>query len=142
MNHSDPRYRSDPPPVAVEMPWISFALYVAGVAAILGGALLCGASWPGDPGEGYTWKADAYVPALVWLMSGLGAGLVLFAGASALSFLHATYEYGRYAAFQLHVQSVLMLETKRVMETLQRAPEAEQELPPNGSAPGDGLSAP
>jgi hypothetical protein len=52
---------------------LSIVLIVLGLLSLIGGAVLCMASWPRDPGAGLEWTAIAYVAALTWVIAGAGA---------------------------------------------------------------------
>lgn len=77
----------------LKAPGIAIVIAVIGGLAILGGVYLCVETWPGDPGVGYTWKTEAYIPAFTWLFSALMSGVIFFAAAAALTYLHHTREY-------------------------------------------------
>src|SRR5437879_3284367 len=60
-----------PQPAAPSIPGLAIMFRFLAVLEIIGGLIMCGSLWPGEAGEGYQWKAVAYVPALTWLMAGL-----------------------------------------------------------------------
>lgn len=76
-------------------PAIANALTVVGMLAILGGITLCIRNWPGDAGQGSSWRTEEYTPALTWLFYGVFSGIASFAGAAALTYLHQTRAYMR-----------------------------------------------
>ena len=76
-----------------EAPIVALIMGFMGGLSILGGAILCVTGWPGDPGSGYVWKSTAYTPALTWLFSGFVSGMLFFAVAAALTYLHGTCKY-------------------------------------------------
>jgi hypothetical protein len=76
-------------------PGIAVVMGIIGGLSILGGIVLCVSVWPGDPGTGYVWKATAYTPALTWLFSGIISGVLFFACAAALTYLHGIREYAK-----------------------------------------------
>lgn len=83
-------------------PGIAEIMVVLGVLSIVGGAILCALLWPRDPGAGYVWEAIAYTPALTWLSSGIISGVLFFACAAALTYLHGTREYAKAIARRLY----------------------------------------
>jgi hypothetical protein len=63
---------SDPgSPIDSQPPALTNLFYVLSVLSLLGGIILCGALWPGDPGYGKAWKTIAYMPAIAWLTVGI-----------------------------------------------------------------------
>lgn len=54
-------------------------LWIFGVLAILGGFAIGSLFGPGDPGDGYVWKATAYIGMLLSMASGLISGVVFMA---------------------------------------------------------------
>ena len=98
-----PRKRVDVKPELEKIvyPGIAAAVVIFGVLSILSGIILCFAMWPGSPGSGYIWKSAAYTPSVTWLFSGFVTGLLLFAAAAALTYLHSTREYAKAIAYKL-----------------------------------------
>ena len=85
-----------------DRPGIAEIMTVLGVLSIVGGAILCALLWPRDPGAGYVWEVIAYIPALTWLSSGIISGVLFFACAAALTYLHGTREYAKAIARRLY----------------------------------------
>jgi hypothetical protein len=85
-----------------DRPGIAEIMTVLGVLSIVGGAILCALLWPRDPGAGYVWEVIAYIPALTWLSSGFISGVLFFACAAALTYLHGTREYAKAIARRLY----------------------------------------
>ena len=85
-------------------PGISIVMGIIGGLSILSGIMLCFTMWPGDPAAGYVWKSVAYTPSITWLSSGFVSGMLFFAAAAALSYLHATRGYAEAIACKLYEQ--------------------------------------
>jgi len=80
-------------------PGIAEIMVILGGLSIVGGAILCVLLWPSTD---YVWEATAYVPALTWLFSSIISGVLFFACAAALTYLHATREYVKAIALRLY----------------------------------------
>tara|TARA_Y100000991_G_scaffold129747_1_gene97765 strand:+ start:1209 stop:1607 length:399 start_codon:yes stop_codon:yes gene_type:complete len=52
-------------------PPLSILLFILAGLSMLGGMILCGQLWPGDPGYGMEWQTAAYLPGLTALTVGL-----------------------------------------------------------------------
>ena len=82
-------------------PSIAIVMGIIGGLSILGGIILGVITWPGDPGSGYLWKTTAYIPAITWMFTGFVSGVVFFAFAAGLSYLHEAKEYSKAIAQKL-----------------------------------------
>jgi len=73
-------------------PGIGIALNIVGTLDILGGVILFFSFLPGHANPGYTWGTYAYVASITALFGGIVSGLLMFAAASALTYLHEIHE--------------------------------------------------
>ena len=73
-------------------PGIAIALNIVGTLDILGGVILFFSFLPGHADPGYTWGTYAYVASITALFGGIVSGLLMFAAASALTYLHGIHK--------------------------------------------------
>lgn len=55
----------------IEYSFLSLLFFFLAGLSLLGGLILCGQLWPGDPGYRNEWKTIAYIPAITWFTVGL-----------------------------------------------------------------------
>lgn len=70
-----------------QLPIVVKVLKVLSAVSVLGGFVMCVIFWPGDPGEGYSWKFAAYIPSSIGLSSGVTSAAIFYSLASVIMFL-------------------------------------------------------
>lgn len=85
---SDNSHNLGPTPTSGNAPVVSVMFFVLAALSILGAIILASEFWPGDPGNGYEWKAEAYTLSIAWLTLGVVEAAVFAAIGQGLSYLH------------------------------------------------------
>lgn len=75
-------------PASGNTPVVSVMFFVLAALSALGAIILASEFWPGDPGNGYQWKAEAYTLSIAWLTLGIVEAAVFTAIGQGLSYLH------------------------------------------------------
>lgn len=70
-----------------EHPPLTVLFFVLAGLSLLGGLVLCGQLWPGDPGYGRVWKTIVYIPSITWLTVGVVQFALFTAIGQGLSYL-------------------------------------------------------
>lgn len=83
-NSADERKES-----ANSTPSITLLFYALAWISLVGGIVLCGSLWPGDPGRGMQWNTVAYMPSLMAFAAGVVQFAIYVAIGEGLAYLRA-----------------------------------------------------